>query len=217
MGRAVSLRLAAEGVQVHLVGRTRSKLQDVADEIARAGGRSAMFEADVTKPGSLDHLAAAIDDGLDILVHCAGESLMRSLEETSLEEWQRTIDVNLTSAFLTTQTLLPALRASQNPSIVLVSSKTALKGYPVVVYSAAKAGVLGFARALAAELAPEHIRVVPVCPGPTDTPMRWSSTPDMERQLVMDVGAIADTVSYIAGLPRGVAVDTLLVQAAQYD
>ena len=87
-----------------------------------------------------------------------------------------------------------------------------------MVYSAAKAGLLGFARALAAELASEHIRVVPVCPGPTDTPMRWSSTSDLERHLVMEVvDAFAGTVSYIAGLSRGVAADTLLIQAAQYD
>lgn len=217
MGRAVAERLAAGGAHVHLVGRTQAKLEQVAAAITSAGGSASVTQADVTEPGALDELVARVGGPVDVLVHTVGESLMKSLDETDFEDWQRMLSVNLTSAYVSVHALLTALRRSDNPSIVLVSSKTALKGYPVVAYSAAKAGVLGFARALASELAPERIRVVPLCPGPTDTPMRWSSTPDMDPELVIGSDAIADTVEYITRLPRGVIVDTLLVQAAQYD
>lgn len=217
MGRAVAERRAASGSRVHLVGRTRYKLDEVAASITAAGGSASVTAADLTQAGALDDLVSGLKGPVDVLVHTVGESLMKSLDETTFEDWQRMLSVNLTSAYVGVQALLPALRRSDNPSIVLVSSKTALKGYPVVAYSAAKAGVLGFARALASELAPQAIRVVPLCPGPTDTPMRWSSTPDMDPELVIDCDAIADTVEYVVGLPRGVVVDTLLVQAAQYD
>lgn len=217
MGRAVALRLAEEGTTVHLVGRTQSKLDAVAQEILSAGGQCTVYPTDVTLRGALDHLVDRLDGGVDILVHSVGESLMKSLTETTFEDWQRMLDVNLTSVFIVTHSLLPSLRASSNASIVLISSKTALKGYPVVAYSAAKAGVLGFARSLASELATERIRVVPLCPGPTDTPMRWSSTPEMDPSLVMDVDSIAATVSYLVGLPQGVTADTILVQSVLYD
>jgi len=217
MGRAVALRLAEEGTTVHLVGRTQSKLDAVAQEILSTGGQCTVYPTDVTLRGALDHFVDRLDGGVDILVHSVGESLMKSLTETTFEDWQRMLDVNLTSVFIVTHSLLPSLRASSNASIVLISSKTALKGYPVVAYSAAKAGVLGFARSLASELATERIRVVPLCPGPTDTPMRWSSTPEMDPSLVMDVDSIASTVSYLVGLPQGVTADTILVQSVLYD
>ncbi len=202
---------------MHLVGRTQSKLDAVAQEILSAGGQCTVYPTDVTLRGALDHFVDRLDGGVDILVHSVGESLMKSLTETTFEDWQRMLDVNLTSVFIVTHSLLPSLRASSNASIVLISSKTALKGYPVVAYSAAKAGVLGFARSLASELATERIRVVPLCPGPTDTPMRWSSTPEMDPSLVMDVDSIASTVSYLVGLPQGVTADTILVQSVLYD
>ncbi|WP_161958427.1 SDR family NAD(P)-dependent oxidoreductase [Ornithinimicrobium cavernae] len=217
MGRAVAERLAARGAHVHLVGRTEAKLQEVADAITASGGTATVTTADLTRPDALEGLLAVLDGPVDVLVHTVGESLMKSISETTFEDWQRMLSVNLTSAYVGVHALLPRLRQSENATIVLVSSKTALKGYPVVAYSAAKAGVLGFARALASELAPESIRVVPLCPGPTDTPMRWSSTPDMDPALVMSSDAIADTVEYVVGLPRGTVTDTLLVQAAQYD
>jgi len=217
MGRAVALRLAQEGTIVHLVGRTQSKLDSVAQEILSAGGRCAVYPADVTRPGALDDFVGRLDGSVDILVHSVGESLMKSLTETTFDDWQRMLDVNLTSVYVATHALLPSLRTSANASIVLISSKTALRGYPVVAYSAAKAGVLGFARSLASELATERIRVVPLCPGPTDTPMRWSSTPEMDPSLVMDVDSIASTVSYLVGLPQGVTADTIIVQSVLYD
>lgn len=217
MGRAVALRLAQEETTVHLVGRTQSKLDAVAQEIHSAGGRCAVYPADVTMPGTLDALVDRIEGSVDILVHSVGESLMKSLAETTFEDWQRMLDVNLTSVYVVTHALLPSLHASENASIVLISSKTALRGYPVVAYSAAKAGVLGFARSLASELAAERIRVVPICPGPTDTPMRWSSTPQMDPSLVMEADSIASTVSFLVGLPQGVTADTILVQSVLYD
>jgi NAD(P)-dependent dehydrogenase (short-subunit alcohol dehydrogenase family) len=146
MGRAVALRLAQEGKIVYLVGRTQSKLDAVAHEILCAGGQCAAYAADVTQPDAMDDLVDRLEGRVDILVHTVGESLMKSLTQTTFEDWQRMLDVNLTSAYVVTHSLLPSLRVSANASIILISSKTALKGYPVVAYSAAKAGVLGFAR-----------------------------------------------------------------------
>lgn len=217
MGKAVALKLAASGTHIHLVGRTLAKLETTAAEIAAAGGSSSTYEADVSQEGSLDALAAQLEGGLDILVNCAGEALMNSFDDTSFEDWQRILGVNLTTSYVATHALLPALRKSSNASIVLVTSKVALRGYAVVAYSAAKAGVLGFARALSVALKDEGIRVVALCPGPTDTPMRWSATPDYDRSLLISAETVAETVSYVINLPRGTTTGEILVQSELYD
>jgi 3-oxoacyl-[acyl-carrier protein] reductase len=148
MGRAVALKLAQSGTHVHLVGRTSEKLEETAAEVAAADGTSTIFLADVSQEGALDDLAVQLQGGLDILVNCAGEALINSFENTAFEDWQRVLGANMTRSYVATHTLLPALRESENASVILVASKVALRGYEVVAYSAAKAGVLGFARAL---------------------------------------------------------------------
>jgi NAD(P)-dependent dehydrogenase (short-subunit alcohol dehydrogenase family) len=217
MGKAVALMLATSGTHVHLVGRTSDKLEATAAEVAAAGGTSSMFPADVSHAGALDALAVQLEGGLDILVNCAGEVMMNSFDDTTFEDWQRVLGANLTTSYVATHSLLPALRKSENASIILVASKVALRGYEVVAYSAAKAGVLGFARALSVALREEGIRVVALCPGPTDTPMRRAASPDMRRDMVISAETIAATVRYIVDLPRGTTTGEILVQSELYD
>ena len=217
MGRAVARRLADAGTLVHLAGRSQENLKAVAAEIRDSGGSCEVLPFDATDPQQVTAAIGAVGPRLDIVVHTVGRSMMRTFEETTVQDWEETIAANLSSAFHVAHAALPLLRVSDNPTLVLMTSKTALKGYPVVAYSAAKAGVLGMARALAVELAPERIRVVPVCPGPTDTPMRWAATPEMDHDLVIDVENVAATVAYLVDLDRGVSVDALLVQSASYD
>ena len=212
MGKAVALKLAQNGIHVYLVGRTRTKLEVVAAEIAGTGGSSTVFPADVSVEGGLDGLKPSVEGGLDILVNCAGEALMNSFDDTTFEDWQRIIAENMTTSFVAVSTLLPFLRKSENATIVLVASKVALRAAGVVAYAAAKAGLVGFTRSLSLVLRNEQIRVVPLCPGPTDTPMRWDATPDMDPNLAISADTVAETVWYIVNLPRGTTVGELVVQ-----
>jgi NAD(P)-dependent dehydrogenase (short-subunit alcohol dehydrogenase family) len=217
MGKAIALMLAASGAHVHLVGRSRAKLESTAAEIAETGGESSILDVDVSREGALDGLASRLEDGLDILVNCAGESLMTPFPDTTFDAWQRVIAVNMTTSYVSTHALLPALRKSTNASIIIVTSKVALRGYEVVGYSAAKAGALGFARALSVALRDEGIRVVALCPGATATPMRQASSPDMPSDQIISVETISETVRYLVNLPRGTTTGEILVQSALYD
>src|SRR5215207_2461222 len=125
MGKAVALMLARNDMHVYLIGRTRAKLEAVAEQIASEGGHSTVFPADVSQDGGLDRLKSELEAGLDILVNCAGEALMNSFVDTTFEDWQRIIAENMTTSFVATSALLPCLRKSENPSIVLVASKVA--------------------------------------------------------------------------------------------
>ncbi|WP_432518988.1 SDR family NAD(P)-dependent oxidoreductase [Kineococcus sp. SYSU DK006] len=216
VGAATATRLAADGGTVHLVGRRREPLEHTAQTVTAAGGHAVVHTADATSEQDVLALAGAVEHA-DVIVHAVGDSSMTSFEDCSLAEWRRVVDANLTSAFLISSAFLPHLRRSSNASLVLISSKTALWGYPVVAYSAAKAGVVGMARALAAELAPEHVRVLPLCPGPVDTPMRWRSTPQMDPELVIAPESIAQLVHTMVTMPRGTVSGVLLLQSDLYD
>jgi NAD(P)-dependent dehydrogenase (short-subunit alcohol dehydrogenase family) len=222
MGRAIALKLASNGYYVILVGRTRAKLIQVEAEIDRMGYPVSVYPLDVTvgqQVEQLKHDLERVAAQVDVLVNCAGEAFVAPLENTSESDWDRIVAVNLKGPFLMVRALLPLLRRSPNSSIINVVSKVALSGYhkPVAAYTAAKTGLLGFTRALAAELSEEGIRVVALCPGPVDTPMRWAATPDHDPKQVIDAETIARTVIHFVQLPKGVTMGEILIQSIYYD
>jgi NAD(P)-dependent dehydrogenase (short-subunit alcohol dehydrogenase family) len=175
IGRSAAERLAATGVRSLLVGRREEPLVETAQLCEAAGASARPLPADVTDESSADALASAVDEEggrLHLLVQCAGESLRASIDETSAEDWDRILAVNLTAPYRIIRALLPALRRAGGASVVNVASSLALGGLPrATAYCAAKGGLVQLTRALALELAPEGIRVNAVCPGLVDTPM----------------------------------------------
>ncbi|MGW4489825.1 SDR family NAD(P)-dependent oxidoreductase [Amycolatopsis sp. NPDC004368] len=132
--------------------------------------------ADVSDERSVSAAAETIRtefDRVDWLVNCAGiGGYTGDVTETAPESWRRTLDVNLTGAYLVSRAVLPLMRGRSGAAVVHVSSQYGMvggAGFPA--YCAAKAGLIGLTRAMAVDHAPDGIRVNCVCPGPTDTPM----------------------------------------------
>ncbi len=153
-------------------------------EAVRAAGRTAVaVSGDVAEPGEVAAFvasAAAALGRLDIVVNNAGVMTETPLLELSVGEWRRTIDINLTGCFLVTRAAAPLLVAAGGGAIVNIASQLAYRGgVGLAHYSAAKAGIIGFTRAAARELAPQGIRVNAVAPGPIETAMTAPyATPD---------------------------------------
>ncbi|MCU0511247.1 MAG: SDR family oxidoreductase [Anaerolineae bacterium] len=220
IGRAVALRLAQAGLHTLLVGRTAAKLHAVAAEVTAAGGRATVLPADLADSDQISRLAQQVAQHgrLDMLIYCAGESFIRPLPDTTATDLARVLAINLVAPCLTTQALLPLLKHSPNASIIYLVSKVALRGWAnVTAYTAAKTGLLGFARSLAAELTPEEIRVVPLCPGPVDTPMRHAATPQFDPATIIQPHTVADLVAYLVALPRGTTAGDILLQSMHYE
>jgi NAD(P)-dependent dehydrogenase (short-subunit alcohol dehydrogenase family) len=169
IGAAIATALAEVGAAVTICGRRRETLDAVA---AAKTGIDAVV-ADVTDEAamvSLHEEADARGQPLDIVVANAGMVETAPALKTSLDLWNRTLAVNLTGAFLTVKPALARMRRRGFGRIVFIASTAGLKGYPYVApYVAAKHGVVGLMRALAAETATDGITVNAVCPGYTDT------------------------------------------------
>lgn len=176
IGRAIALALATEGALVVInYANSATAAEEVVAEIANAGGSAIAFQADVSKPDQVDALLKAVMDKwgrVDVLVNNAGITRDTLLLRMKLEEWQQVIDLNLTGVFLSTKAVSKVMLKQKSGRIINITSVAGLMGNPGQAnYSAAKAGVIGFTKTIAKELATRGITVNAVAPGFITTDM----------------------------------------------
>lgn len=175
IGLAIAERLAADGLAVAVFDRDGGAAEAAAAKIVAAGGTAIGLTADVTDRAAIDAGVEATRARLGaptVLVNNAGLDGFDSFLEISAETWNRILEVNLTGTFHCCQAVVPDMIAAGWGRIVNISSSSAHGGQPFMThYVAAKAGVMGFTKALALELGPKGITVNTVPPGFIDTPM----------------------------------------------
>ena len=221
IGRATANKLASAGATVIVAARTASELEQVVAEIEAAGGHASSRVADITRSDDVESLAAFVRETfgrVDVLVNSAGASLIAPLESTTQPEWDRILNTNLKGPYLCIRAMLDLLRSSEGGQVINIASKVGLTGHRLVsAYSAAKAGLIGFSRALAHELRSENVRVLVICPGPVDTPMRWAATPRMDRRMAITPGTVADTILFLVTLDSQTLMQEIVLEAFGYD
>ncbi|MBL8898808.1 MAG: SDR family oxidoreductase [Planctomycetes bacterium] len=174
IGRAVALRFAAPGAELHLSARDPRALEAVLEEVRARGAAAHAHALDLVDPTSIEALAAELREvPLEVLVNNAGAAESAPFLRTDDALFERMLAINCTGPFRLTRALLPQLLArGADAAIICVASTAAKIGAPyVAAYTAAKHGLLGWMRSLAAEVAKKGLRVNAVCPGYVATPM----------------------------------------------
>lgn len=179
IGRATALAFGRVQACVSLVDRDHAVAEEVVAAIQDGGGQARLFSSDVASALEADRVAtevAATFGGIDVLVNNAGIQHYGSVTETSEEEWDRVLAVNLKSLFLWSKACLPPMIARGSGAIVNVASVQGLATQRrVAAYAAAKGGAIALTRQMALDYADCGVRVNCVCPGSIDTPMLRAS------------------------------------------
>ena len=189
IGEATARLLAKQGLHVGLVGRRRERLAAVAEAIEAAGGQAFAVPADLGLPRSPWQIVDAVLEAggrLDVIVNNAATYRLLPIEAFSLDDFDDVMAINLRAPYFLVQAALPALRSSPAPVVVNVSSAAAVMyRAQQTVYGLAKAALEHMTMNMAAELAPDRIRVACVRPGPVRTEFHLAAEDPEERVRVL--------------------------------
>lgn len=195
LGQAMAAGLASAGANVMLVSRNLKEGEKAAAEIAEAYGVKAIaFQADVVKEDQTIAMAKAAMDAfgrIDILINSAGINIRGAIDELTLEDFQKVMDINVTGTWLCCRAVTPYMKAAKSGAIINLASTLGLVGLSNrTPYTSSKGAVIQMTRALGLEFAPFNINVNAICPGPFLTEMNLPIA-DTEEGKKFIVGATA--------------------------
>ncbi|HKS40026.1 MAG TPA: SDR family oxidoreductase [Blastocatellia bacterium] len=218
IGRVISLRFASEGASVVVSGTTKENLDAVAQEIRDQGGRAIAAVADVADEAAVERLIAATLDEfgrIDILINNAGIAGPTALATAvTREDWDRTLAINLTGAFLCAKHVLPHLIEQRSGRIINITSIAGLRAYALrSPYSASKWAMIGLTRTLAEEAGRYDITVNAIAPGPVRGPRIESVIRNRAAQLNRSFESVEGDYVEPTALKRMVEEDDIAAMA----
>ena len=207
IGRAIAKLFAKEGASVFLTARTEAQLASVAKEIKADGGKADYVAADLRREKECEHVVASARakfGHVDILINNAGHyGPVVPVDEYPLEEFEDVIAVHLRAPFVLSKLVLPEMYLRKSGVILNISSLSAKAAYPWgSAYAAAKAGLLGLTRVMAAEAARHDVRVNAICPGPiTETEMSKELGKALAKR--MGISPEEQVKGFLSSIPQG--------------
>lgn len=217
IGKATALAFAKSGIEVALVSRSVAKLKAVAAEIKALGTKAKVYPLDLAILEQVQQQMTEICTHfgpIDILVNNAGMGYTNSLKNTTLEDWQRVLELNLTSVFQCIQGVLPQMRDRRQGTIINVASIAAFNAFPDWgAYGVSKAALVALSKALSVEERENGIRTVTISPGSVNTPIWDTDTvqADFNRSAMLTPEIVAQSILHTALLPKQAVVEEMIV------
>jgi NAD(P)-dependent dehydrogenase (short-subunit alcohol dehydrogenase family) len=216
IGKATALALVRLGASVALVSRNPDRV--LPEVIAARKDDSAIAKAyplDLADVSSVAHkIESIVADfgGIDVLINNAGMAYIGEIIDMPLADWQKILDLNLTSVFQCIQAVLPIMRQQKSGEIVNVASIAAKQAFPKWgAYSASKFALLGMTQALAAEEQAHGIKVMSICPGSVNTPLWDTVDANFNRESMLQESTVAESIIYLLSLPANAIVTDMVL------
>lgn len=217
IGKATALAFAKAGIHLALVGRNPQKLESVAQQARLSGVEVQVCLVDLSELSQVREKIGAIVatlPSLDIVVNSAGMGYTNGLLETPLADWQRVLDLNITSVLQVIQGVLPQMRSQRQGTIINLSSIAAHQAFPNWgLYCVSKFGLLALTKTLAAEERSYGIRAISLSPGSVNTELWDTDTveADFDRSAMLTPEIVADSILYAAQMPQGAVIEELIL------
>ena len=199
IGRGIAERFAAEGASVGILDLDAGACQQVVDDIRAAGGTALESAADISDPAQVETAVGRLRDkfgAVNVLVNNAAVMPTGSLHETSIDDFDRVVSVNLRGTYLVCSAVIPGMLAAGGGSIIHIASVTGMIGLPgLAAYSMTKGGLITLARSMSTDYGAQGIRTNSVSPGTIDSPMlhdflAQQSNPEAYRQQYDNMHAV---------------------------
>ena len=215
LGKAVTVELLSRGYRMHVPWVVEEEAEELAALVGDQAADLHLLKADVTDAGQLDEFFEGVTDvggRLDLVCNLVGGFATSAVEQTPPATWEHMVEINATSAFLTTRAAVPLLRSTGGGTVVNVASLPAVDGggAGMSAYIASKAAVAALTRALAKELYPDRIRVNAVAPEIIDTVANREAMPEADTSRWLAPAQIARVVAFLADDAGSVVTGSVL-------
>jgi short-subunit dehydrogenase len=217
IGKATALAFAKAQIDLCLISRSPAKLEEVSSLVSQYGVKVKILPLDLADLSTVNNNIRKIVEqcgGIDILVNNAGIGYTNLLRETPLQDWQKVLDINLTSVFECIKAVLPSMRQQGKGTIVNVASIAADNPFPEWgAYAVSKAALVTLSKCLTVEERSNGIRVTTISPGAVNTPIWDTDTvnADLNRSAMLTSETVANTILQAVLLPEGAVIEQLTI------
>jgi 3-oxoacyl-[acyl-carrier protein] reductase len=221
IGRDISLRLAEEGCNLALVSRTGKQLEKVKEEIECINSKAIIFPGDISEKGSISKIIEETMEhfnSIDILINNAAVLFPSDFMEITEEEWDKTMNINLKSAFLLSQKILKIMVKRKSGYIINISSTAALEVPPgIAAYGISKLAMVGLTQAMYEVGKDFGVKVSAIYPGMTDTEMLRGFSPPVDPEKWMRPEDISDCVIFLLKQSDRMVIKDIIPWARRHD
>jgi L-xylulose reductase len=209
IGRAIAKRLAADQTTLLLHGRDAAALEESCSIVLAKGGVAVPLRYDLADRSQIAQMIDAVAaEPLDALINNAGIAVVKPFTEVTIDEWEKTLRVNITAPFLLTQKLAPMMKPGASiVNILSIAAKTGFAGWST--YSMSKFALEGWSQSVREELREQQIRVINIYPAATDTEIWNSVEGEWPRDQMMPASEIAEAVAFALARPAGVGAENI--------
>ena len=215
LGEAICRRLSQDGASVLVADIREDKARKLAAELNGNGSKSQPLGLDICDEMQVEKTIGDIVSSqgrLDVLVNNAAVDKTVSVEELSVQDWDRIINTNLRGPFLLSKYALPVMKAQGEGHIVNIVSTAAKRAWPNAAgYNASKWGLLGLSHALHTEARPHGVKVTAVIAGGMRTPFLLDRFADIDQSTLQDPRNVAETVRFVLGQPAETVIPEIMV------